>query len=113
MPPPPSEIRSGARLKMTLIGAALIRGIAARFEPRDSFSSNQSSVRSIACAIVSVGRQPSARIREVSRWISGLSPTQPAPPPVYSISGERPEVLGDDRDRVVDDDASHRCRGCR
>ena len=52
--------------------------------------SNQSSVRSIASAIVSDGRQPSARIREQSRWISGESPGQPRRPPVCSSSGSRP-----------------------
>ena len=52
----------------------------------------------------SVGRQPSARMREQSRWISGLSPSQPRRPPVYSSSGATPRCSRDRRDRVVDDD---------
>ena len=43
-------------------------------------------------------------MRAVSRRISGLSPVQPRRPPVCSISGESAEVVGDDLDRVVDDD---------
>ena len=68
------------------------------------FCSSQSTVRLIASRIVSVGRQPSARMRSQSRWISGLSPGQPRTPPVYSSSRLDAQVRGDRRDRVVDDD---------
>ncbi len=70
-------------LKMTLTLPHAPRGA-------HGFCWSQSSVRRIASAIVSVGRQPSARMREQSRWISGLSPGQPRHPPVYSISGATP-----------------------
>ena len=36
------------------------------------------------------GCQPSFRIREISRKIQGLSPTQPRGPPAYSSRGVTP-----------------------
>src|SRR6478736_7737106 len=56
----------------------------ARSSRMPGFCSSQSTVRLIASRIDSVGRQPSARMRSQSRWISGLSPGQPRTPPMYS-----------------------------
>ena len=102
MPPPPSEMRSGARLKITLIATGASSSDRSRHAY--AFASNQSSVRTIASRIVSVGAQPSARMRVASRWISGLSPAQPRAPAGVLDLGREAQVLGDDRDRVVDDD---------
>ena len=54
------------------------------------FCSSQSTVRLIASRMDNVGRHPSERMRSQSRWISGLSPSQPRTPPVYSSSGVTP-----------------------
>jgi hypothetical protein len=45
------------------------------------FSASQAIVRKIPCWIPSRARQPSACMRRTSRWMNGLSPTQPRSPP--------------------------------
>ena len=49
-------------------------------------------MRTTPSRIVSVGRQPSARIRAQSRKMNGLSPTQPRSPPVYVRCGVTPSA---------------------
>src|SRR6185312_7660799 len=63
---------------------------AARSSSAHGFCWSQSTVRRMPSAIDNVGCQPSARMREQSRWIRGLSPSQPRAPPVYSSSGATP-----------------------
>jgi hypothetical protein len=45
------------------------------------FCASQAIVRKIPCWIPSRARQPSAWMRRTSRWMNGLSPTQPRSPP--------------------------------
>ena len=67
-----------------------------------ALSSNQRSVCCTASSMVSFGRHPSARRRAQSRWISGLSPTQPRVPPPYGDRRARRPCARRWRDRAVD-----------
>ena len=78
-------MRSGARLKMTLIGRPLARTHGLCLEPVERPSRPP---RGSSASAPSRARGCFAQ----SRWISGLSPAQPRRPPVCSISGDSPLI---------------------